>query len=63
MKALEVLVMMLTTYLSEQGFSPLIELKTKKRNALLDMDSVMRGALEKEIEPRFENLVAGRCNV
>ena len=59
MNALEVLVMMLTTYLSEQGFSTLVELKSKKRNSLLDVDSVMRCALEKEIEPGFEKLVAG----
>ncbi|KAG7172784.1 SCAN domain-containing protein 3-like 5 [Homarus americanus] len=57
MKALQPQVMMTTTYLSEQGFSTLVELKTMKRNSLQNLDSLMRGALEKEIEPQFQKLV------
>ena len=46
LKALQVVVLMPTTYLSEKGFSCLVELKTKKRNALKCVDSSMRVALE-----------------
>ena len=58
LKALQELVLMPTTYLSEKGFSCLVELKTKKRNALKCVDSSMRVALERLIHPRFEKLVA-----
>lgn len=59
LKACQPLIMMTTTFLSEQGFSTLVELKSKRRNSLQYVDSVMRVALEKEIEPWFEKLVTG----
>ena len=40
-----------TAYLCEQGFSTLVEIKSKKRNAIKDVDTLMRGALE--TRPRF----------
>ncbi|XP_045128621.1 SCAN domain-containing protein 3-like [Portunus trituberculatus] len=55
--AMTYLVRMPTTYLAEKGFSNLVDIKTKKRNQLQDVDSLMRGALESEIKPRFEKIV------
>ena len=51
-RAIDVLVQMPTTYLCEKGFSSLVEIKSK-RNSILDIDSLMRGGIEKEITPRF----------
>ena len=56
-KALRELVVMPTTYMSEKGFSCLVELKTKKPNLLKCIDSLMRGALEELIHPPFEKLI------
>ena len=50
-KKLQKLVLMPTTYLSEKGFSCLVEPKTKKKNALKFVDSSMRMALERLIYP------------
>ena len=55
-KAISVLIRMPTTYLCEQGFSALVEIKTKKRNAIMDVDTLMRGALETRLLPRFSKL-------
>ena len=57
-QAVKLLTIMPSTWLSETGFSVLVEIKTKKRNRLGDdtFDSAMRGALEKAIEPNFERL-------
>ena len=52
-RAIDVLAQMPTTYLCEEGFSSLVEIKSKKRNSILDIDSLMRGGIEKEITPRF----------
>ena len=52
-KAIAVLVQMPTTYLCEEGFSGLVEIKSKKRNSLLDIDSLMRGGVEKELTPHY----------
>ena len=52
--ALQKLVIMPTTYLSEKEFSCLVDLKDKKRNRLKCIDTVMRGALENLISPRYE---------
>ena len=46
-----------TTYLYEQRFSALVEIKSKKINAIEDVDTVMRGALE--TRPRFSQLANG----
>ena len=43
-----------TAYLCEQGFSTLVEIKSKKRNAIKDVDALMRGPLE--TRPRFSQL-------
>ena len=51
--AIDILVQMPTTYLCEEGFSNLVEIKSKKRNSILDIDSLMRGGIEKEITPRY----------
>ena len=51
--AIDILVQMPTTYLCEEGFSSLVEIKSKKRNSILDIDSLMRGGIEKEITPRY----------
>lgn len=60
MKALSFLVRMPNTYLSEKGFSTLVDIKTKKRNCLNteSLDALMRGALECTIEPNFDAIAA-----
>ena len=52
-RAIDILVQMPTTYLREEGFSSLVEIKSKKRNVMLDIDSLMRRGIEKEITPRY----------
>ena len=42
-----------TTYMSEQGFSCLVEIKIKKQNALTGVDFLMRGTLEELIHQQF----------
>ena len=59
LKTLQQLVLMPTTYMSEKGFSSLVEIKTKKQNALTGMDFLMRGTLEKLIHQQFEKLITG----
>ena len=41
-----------TTYLCEESFSDLVEIKSKKRNSIHYIDFLMRGAIE-EIKPRY----------
>ena len=48
-KTIAVLVQMPTTYLCEEGFFSQVEIKSKKRNSILDIDSLMRGGVEKEL--------------
>ena len=48
-KAVAVLVQMPTAYLCEKGFSSLIEIKSKKRNSILDIGSLMQGGIQKEL--------------
>ena len=55
-KAISVLIRMPTTYLCEQGFSALVEIKSNKRNAIKDVDTLMRGALETRLLPCFSQL-------
>ena len=44
-----------TTYLYEQRFSaPIVEIKSKKKNAMKDVDMLMQGALK--TRPRFSQL-------
>ena len=43
-----------TTYVYEQGFTALVKIKSKKRNATKDVDTLVLGALE--IRPRFSQL-------
>ena len=59
LKTLQQLVLMPTTYMSEKGFSCLVEIKSKKRNALTGVDSLMRGTLEELIHQQFEKLITG----
>ena len=56
-KANAVLVQIPTTYLCEEGFSSLVEIKSKKRNSILDIDSLMRGGVEKELTPHYVHIV------
>ena len=55
-KAISVLIGMPTTYLCEQGFSAPVEIKSNKRNAIKEVDMLMRGALETRLLPRFSQL-------
>ena len=52
-KAITILIQMPTTYLCKESFFNLVEIKSKKRNSLHNIDSLMRGAIEKEIKPRY----------
>ena len=56
-KAICILTPMPTTYLCESGFSCLCKIKSRKRNSITRIDPLMRGAIEQEINPRFELLV------
>ena len=55
-KAIFILVCMPTTYLGEQEFSALVEIKSNKRKSTKDVDMLMRGALEAKLLPRFSQL-------
>ena len=54
-KAVAVVVQMPTTYLCEKGFSRLVEIKSKKRNSILNIDCLMQGRIEKEQTPRYDH--------
>ncbi|XP_029654508.1 zinc finger BED domain-containing protein 5-like [Octopus sinensis] len=56
-KAMRIILQFATTYLCEKGFSALQNIKTNKRENLLDLDSEMRLALS-NIEPDIEKLSA-----
>ena len=58
-QATAMFVQMPTSYLCEQGFSSLVLIKTKKRNAILNLDPLMRVALENRLKPRF-SLIADK---
>ena len=55
--AICILIQMPTTDLCKSGFSCLCEIKSRKRNSITHIDPLMRGAIEQEINPRFEQLV------
>ena len=55
-KAVSILVRMPSTYHCEQGFSFLVEIKSKKRNSIKEVVTFMRGALETQLMPRFSQL-------
>ena len=55
-KAMKYLIQMPTTYLCEQAFSCMLDIKSKKRNRIKNLDSLMRGAMEKTVLPRFDTL-------
>ena len=57
-QALEILTPFVTTYLCEQSFSRLVDIKTKKRNRLC-CENDMRVALAK-VKPRISELVCGK---
>ncbi|XP_075719811.1 protein FAM200C-like [Rhinoderma darwinii] len=60
-KALEIFIPFVTTYLCEQSFSRMLDIKTKKRNRLC-CENDMRVALAK-VKPRISELVSEReCN-
>ena len=52
-KAVAILIQMPTIYSCEESFSNLLEIKSKKRNSIHDINSLMRGAIEKEIKPCY----------
>lgn len=60
-QATAMFVQMPTSYLCEQGFSSLVLIKTKKRNAILNLDPLMRVALENRLMPRF-SLIADKVH-
>ena len=55
-KAISILVRMPSTYHCKQEFSSLVEIKSKKRNSIKDVDTLMREALETRLMPRFSQL-------
>ena len=55
-KALEILIPFVTTYLCEQSFSRMVDIKTKKRNRLC-CENDMRVALSK-VKPRISKIVS-----
>ncbi|XP_067122548.1 protein FAM200C-like [Centruroides vittatus] len=57
-KALEILIRFVTTYLCEQSFLKMLDIKTKKRNRL-SCENDMRVALSK-VKPRISELVSKR---
>ena len=52
-KTIAILIQMPTTYLCKERFSNLVEIKSQKRNSIHDIDSLMRGAIEKDIKPCY----------
>ena len=52
-KAIAILTQMPTVYFCEESFSNFVEIKSKKRNSIHDIDSLMRKVIEKEIKPRY----------
>ena len=64
-RAVKLLTIMPSTWLSESGFSVLVGIKTKKRNRLVNdtFDAAMRAAWEKVIEPKFERLCQAHQSV
>ena len=52
-KAISVFIQMPTTYLCKSVFSCLREIKSRKRNSITHYDPLMRGAIKKDIIPRF----------
>ena len=55
-KAISILVSKPATYFCEEGFSALVETKSKKRNSIRDVDTLMREALETRLLPRFSQI-------
>jgi len=45
-----------TTYLREQGFSALVEIKRKKTNLIKDVDPLMKNVFETGLKPHFSQL-------
>ena len=56
-KAISLLIQSPSTYLCENGFSTLSQIKTKQRNLIEKIDHLMRGALETELVPCYDQLV------
>ena len=58
-KAISIFVQMPTTYLYENGFSFLYEIKSHKRNLITHIDwlRIDEGAIKKDIIPRFGMLI------
>ncbi|XP_069182826.1 protein FAM200A-like [Procambarus clarkii] len=52
-RTIAIVVQVPTSYLCEQGFSTLVLVKIKKRNAILNLDPLMRVALEDRLTPRL----------
>ena len=57
--ALTLLVAFPSTYLCESAFSSMVQIKTKSRNRLIDLESDLRCAISK-VEPNIEALVQAK---
>ena len=57
--ALTLLVAFPSTYLCESAFSSMVQIKTKSRNGLIDLESDLRCAISK-VEPNIEALVQSK---
>ena len=56
-KAISLLIQSPSTYLCESGFSTLSLITIKQRNSIEKIEHLMRGALETELVPRYDQLV------
>ena len=56
-KAISLLIQSPSTYLCESGFSTLSQIKIKQRNSIEKINHLMRGALETELVPHYDQLV------
>ena len=54
--AVKKLLIMPTTYMTEKGFSALVDIKQKKWSCFKNVDELMRGALKELILARIENI-------
>ena len=55
-KAISILAFMPATYLCKQGFSALVEIKSKKRSSIRDVDTLIREAFKTRLLPHFSQI-------